>query len=131
MYFETEMYHAAAKSFVRIRLATVREHSVLPYDCVCADEFTGAVRCHQTKELRDTVIPKRPLGKIYRAGRGDLTPPCNIADAIRVCYEINAKKSRRENLCGIYYAISASALRDLTPRERTDPAGASGERNAW
>ena len=27
MYFETEMYHAAAKSFVRARLATVRERS--------------------------------------------------------------------------------------------------------
>ena len=102
-----------------------------PYDCACADEFTGAVRCHQTKELQDTVIPKRPLGKIYRAGQGDLPPPCNIADTIRVCYEINAKKSHRENLCGIYHAISASVLRDLTPRERTDPAGASGERNAW
>ena len=58
MYFETEMYHAAAKSFVCARLATVREHSVLPYDCACADEFTGAVRRHQTKELRDTVIPQ-------------------------------------------------------------------------
>ena len=131
MYFETEMYHAAAKSFVRVWLSVMRERTVLPYDCACTDEFTGAVRCHQTKELRDTVIPKRPLGKIYRAGRDDLTPPCNIADTIRVCYEINAKKSRRENLCGIYYAISASVLRDLTPRERTDPAGASGERNAW
>ena len=48
------MYHAAAKSFVCARLATVREHSVLPYDCACTDEFTGAVRCHQTKELRNT-----------------------------------------------------------------------------
>ena len=27
MYFETEMYHAAAKSFVCARLATVREHA--------------------------------------------------------------------------------------------------------
>lgn len=54
MYFETEMYHAAAKSFVCARLATVREHSVLPYDCACADEFTGAVRRHQTTELRNT-----------------------------------------------------------------------------
>lgn len=58
MYFETEMYHAAAKSFVCARLAVVREHSVLPCDCACADEFTGAVRCYQTKELRDTVIPQ-------------------------------------------------------------------------
>ena len=27
MHFEAEMYHAAAESFVRARLATVREHS--------------------------------------------------------------------------------------------------------
>ena len=52
------MYHAAAKSFVCARLATVREHSVLPYDCACADEFTGAVRRHQTTELRNTGIPQ-------------------------------------------------------------------------
>ena len=45
---------------------------------------------------------------------------------------IKAQKNPAEkNLCGIYYAISASVLRDLTPQERTDPAGASGERNAW
>ena len=31
MHFETEMYHAAAKSFVCARLATMREHSVLPF----------------------------------------------------------------------------------------------------
>lgn len=54
MHFEAEMYHAAAKSFVRIRLAVVREHSVLPCGCACADEFTGAVRRHQTTELRNT-----------------------------------------------------------------------------
>lgn len=58
MYFETEMYHAAAKSFVCVWLSVMRERTVLPYDCACADEFTGAVRCHQTKELRDTVIPQ-------------------------------------------------------------------------
>lgn len=58
MHFETEMYHAAAKSFVRVWLSVMRERTVLPYDCACADEFTGAVRCHQTKELRDTVIPQ-------------------------------------------------------------------------
>lgn len=52
------MYHASAKSFVRAWLSVVRERTVLPYDCACADEFTGAVRCHQTKELRDTVIPQ-------------------------------------------------------------------------
>lgn len=58
MHFEAEMYHAAAKSFVRVWLSVVRERIVLPYDCACADEFTGAVRCHQTKEFRDTVIPQ-------------------------------------------------------------------------
>ena len=58
MHFEAEMYHEAAKSFVCARLATVREHSVLPYDCACADEFTGAVRRHQTTELRNTGIPQ-------------------------------------------------------------------------
>ncbi|GFO88013.1 hypothetical protein BUFA31_11770 [Butyricicoccus faecihominis] len=58
MYFETEMYHAAAKSFVRVWLSVMRERTVLPYDCACADEFTGAVRYHQTKELCDTVIPQ-------------------------------------------------------------------------
>ena len=54
MHFEAEMYHAAAKSFVCAQLATVREHSVLPCGCACADEFTGAVRRHQTTELRNT-----------------------------------------------------------------------------
>ena len=52
------MYHAAAKSFVRVWLSVMRERTVLPYDCACADEFTGAVRYHQTKELCDTVIPQ-------------------------------------------------------------------------
>ena len=55
------MYHAAAKSFVRIRLAVVREHSVLPCGCACAAEFTGAVRRHQTTELRNTGIPPGDL----------------------------------------------------------------------
>ena len=41
LYFETEMYHAAAKSFVRVWLSVMRERTVLPYDCACADEFTG------------------------------------------------------------------------------------------
>jgi hypothetical protein len=58
LYFETEMYHAVAKSFVRVWLSVVRERTVLPYDCVCADEFTGAVRRHQTTELRNTGIPQ-------------------------------------------------------------------------
>ena len=35
------MYHAAAKSFVRVWLSLMREHTVLPYDCACADELTG------------------------------------------------------------------------------------------
>ena len=35
------MYHAAAKSFVRVWLSVMRERTVLPYDCACADEFTG------------------------------------------------------------------------------------------
>ena len=129
MYFETEMYHAAAKSFVRARLATVRERS--PAVARVQMNLQVPSAAIRLKSCATRLSPKRPLGKIYRAGRGDLTPPCNIADTIRVCYEINAKKSHRENLCGIYHAISASVLRDLTPRERTDPAGASGERNAW
>lgn len=54
MYFETEMYHAAAKSFVCARLAVVWTHTVLPCGCACADEFTDAVRRHQTTELRNT-----------------------------------------------------------------------------
>ncbi len=41
------------------------------------------------------------------------------------------KNPAEKTSAGFYYAISASVLRDLTPRERTDPAGASGERNAW
>ena len=120
MHFEAEMYHAAAKSFVCAQLATVREHS-------------PAITRVQLNlpAVRREVAPQGTFS--YPDGQFTLPHPMvksNIGYNSRMLRN-KRKKIPQRKLCGIYYAISASVLRDLTPRERTDPAGASGERNAW